>query len=50
MGGFLRFLVRTDWGKDMTADAPVDSESRSIEAGARVVARWDATDAIALLE
>jgi len=48
MGGFLRFLIRTDWHGEITSDAPISSESKVLTEGDAVWVSWRAEDAHAL--
>jgi len=48
MGGYTRFLVRTSWGAEMTADVPMDAVSPSLSVGAAVELRWSAHQVVAL--
>lgn len=50
MGGFLRFTVVTDWGRELTADAPASDAVRGVGEGARVALRWLPADATVLTE
>ena len=48
MGGFLRFCVLTDWGREVTADAPVSDAMRLLTEGSRVAMHWAPADAAVL--
>ena len=48
MGGFLRFCVLTDWGREVTADAPVSDAVRLLAEGSRVAMHWTPADAAVL--
>lgn len=50
MGGYTRFLVRTSWGGDITADLPMDQSIHALSVGAPVQARWTANHVIALID
>jgi len=50
MGGFLRFRVITDQGREVTADVPMTPGSRTIGEGASVVMTWGLEDATVLAE
>jgi len=48
MGGYSRFIVRTQWGAEITADAPMDAVSQSLVVGAPVQLRWNASQVVGL--
>jgi hypothetical protein len=48
MGGYTRFLVRTSWGAEITADVPIDAVSQYLSMGAQVQLRWSSSQVIAL--
>lgn len=48
MGGYTRFLVRTSWGAEITADVPTDAVSKSLSLGAPVQLRWSSSQVVAL--
>ena len=50
MGGFLRFCVLTDSGREVTADAPASAAVRAIENGSKVAMSWLPEDTTVLTE
>lgn len=48
MGGYTRFLVRTNWGGDITADLPMDQSMATLSVGSPVQVRWPASQVVAL--
>jgi spermidine/putrescine transport system ATP-binding protein len=48
MGGYTRFLVRTNWGGEITADVPLDVISQSVDLGSPIQLRWSSSQVIAL--
>lgn len=48
MGGFLRFVIATDWRGEITADTPITNESKVLAEGDRVWVYWRAEDAHAI--
>ena len=45
MGGYMRVVVATDCGRELTADVPVDGSSKAITPGQTVTLEWQPGDA-----
>jgi spermidine/putrescine transport system ATP-binding protein len=49
MGGFLRMVVSTDCGRELTADVPADGASKQIASGQAVHLAWQPDDAAVIV-